>query len=181
MGERGGQAASAAGVRLSSDDLSALARQYGDPLRRYFLKKGAQPATADDLVQEVLLRIAGRGAGPEIENPEAYLMRAASSVWNDFWRKRGARAHGAHVEFEDYAHGFEEVSPDRVYEGRETVQRVIAALEELDDRPRQIFFLCRFEGMKQREVAERLRISQSLVEKEMMKAIAHLADRFGDD
>ncbi len=181
MAERGVKAKTVIAAHLSDEELTALARQYGDPLRRYFLKKGVQPATADDLVQEVLLRITRRGEGPEIENPEAYLMRAASSVWNDFWRRRGARAHGAHVEFEDYAHGYEEVSPDRVYEGRETVQRVIAALEELGDRPRQIFFLCRFEGMKQREVAKRLKISQSLVEKEMMKAIAHLADRFGDD
>lgn len=181
MSERGAEAKDISAVRLSDDELAYLARQYGDPLRRYFLKKGVQPATADDLVQDVLLRIAGRGSGPEIENPEAYLMRAASSVWNDFWRKRGARAHSSHVEFEDYVHGYEEVSPERVYEGRETVQRVIAALEELEDRPRQIFFLCRFEGMKQRVVAKRLKISQSLVEKEMMKAIAHLADRFGDD
>lgn len=105
MSERGAKAREISAGRLSEDELANLARQYGDPLRRYFLKKGAQAATADDLVQDVLLRLAGRGDGPEIENPEAYLMQAASSVWNDFWRKRGARAHGAHVEYEDYARG----------------------------------------------------------------------------
>ena len=116
----------------------------------------------------------------EIENPEAYLMQTASSVWNDHWRKRHVRAHGAHVEYEDPRHSYEELSPDRVYEGKERIAQVIEALKALDARPRQVFFLRRFEGMSQKEVAARLGVSVSLVEKEMMRAIAHVADWFGD-
>lgn len=164
-----------------ADQLAAYARDYGPALKRYFSRRGMAPELCDDLSQEVFVRLAGRAAATKIENPEAYLMQTAANVWRDFLRRRQVRAHADHVEFHDLTHGHEEVAPDRVYEGREKIYQVLEALNQLDERARQIFILCRIEGMKQREVAERLSISVSLVEKEMMKAIAHLTDWFGDD
>lgn len=166
--------------QLSGPKLAQLNERYAGILQRYFARRGARSDVAEDLVQDVFVRLAGRSATTHIENVEAYLMQTASSVWKDHGRRMRSRSEGAHVEFEDRRHGAEELSPDRVYEGRETVGQVLDALNALSSRARQVFFLRRFEGMSQKEVARRLGISVSLVEKEMMKAIAHIADWFGE-
>lgn len=166
-------------AQLSAPRLAQLNERYASILHRYFARRGARPDIAEDLVQDIFVRLAGRSATTRIENVEAYLMQTASSVWKDHGRRMRSRAEGAHVEFEDPRHGAEELSPDRVYEGKEAVSEVLEALNALSSRARQVFFLRRFEGMSQKEVARRLGISVSLVEKEMMKAIAHIAEWFG--
>ncbi|WP_084141690.1 sigma factor [Hyphomonas johnsonii] len=75
-------------ARLSSEQLDGLNRRYAIILKRSFLRRGCQPSTAEDLTQDVFVRLASRLSDQEILNAEAYLMQTASSVWRDHWRKR---------------------------------------------------------------------------------------------
>ena len=158
--------------------LETLAREYRPALRRYFSKRADQHADVEDLVQEVLVRLAVRGDCDTIEQPEAYLMRTATNVWRDFLRKKRTHAAKAH---EEYIEGslLEENGPAKELEGRESVDAVLAALGGLPQRTRQVFVLCRVEGIRQRSVAKRLGVSVSAVEKHMIRAIAHLASVLG--
>ena len=61
------------------DDLRVWMAQYGPALRRYFLRKAAS-GEADDLVQEVFIKLQGRGTTSDIGNVERYLFRTAASV-----------------------------------------------------------------------------------------------------
>lgn len=169
-----------ASAKLSSEQLADLNMRFSSSLKQYFRRRGARPDVAEDLAQDVFVRLAGRAATTKIENIDAYLMQTASSVWKDHGRKMKSRAHESHVEYNDPQHGYEERSPERVYEGREGINQVLEALNALSERPRYVFVLRRFEGLSQKEVAKRLGVSVSLVEKEMMKAIAHISDWFGD-
>ena len=159
--------------------LETLAREYRPALRRYFSKRADQNADVEDLVQEVLVRLAVRGECDTIEQPEAYLMRTATNVWRDFLRKKKTHAEEAH---EEYIEGQlpEENGPAKELEGRESVDAVLAALGGLPQRTRQVFVLCRVEGIRQRSVAKRLGVSVSAVEKHMIRAIAHLASVLGE-
>ena len=49
------------------------------------------------------------------------------------------------------------------------------------ERTRAIFLLRRLEGMKYLDIAARLNISVSTVEKDMQRAVAHLTTRLGDE
>lgn len=156
--------------------LDALAREYTPALKRYFRKRAPQPVDVEDLIQEVFTRLARRSDQSDIERPEAYLLRSAANVWRDFLRKRQTHASGAHDEYLDDQHAHEDRCPDHLLQGQQAVERVIAALNELPERSREVFVLRRVEGLRQRQVAALLGISESSVEKHMMKAIAHLAD-----
>ena len=158
-----------------SERLDVLSRKYRPALSRYFGKRLYQQADVEDLVQEVLLRLAVRGNGSNIEQPEAYLMRTATNVWRDFLRKKRTHARDFHEEFLEERHPNAELGPDHVLTAKESVEVILAALNELPERTQQIFILCRVEGLRQKRVANRLGISVSAVEKHMMKAIAHLA------
>ena len=138
-------------------------------------------STAEDLTQDVFVRLTKLTPTKEIKNPEAYLMQTASSVWNDHWRKRKVRNHDAHVEYEDLEHPNEELSPSLICQRADSVDQVLAALNALEVRTKHIFVLRRFEGMTQKEVAKRMGVSMSLVEKEMMRAIAHITEWFGNN
>ena len=161
-----------------AERLETLAREYRPALRRYFGKRADRHADVDDLVQDVLVRLAVRGDYDSIEQPEAYLMRTATNVWRDFLRKKRTHAEEAH---EEYIEGYllEENGPARELEGRQSVDAVLAALGELPKRTRQVFVLCRVEGIRQKSVAKRLGVSVSAVEKHMIRAIAHLASVLG--
>lgn len=168
---------SSPGGEINRARLEALAREYQPALTRFFRKRARQPADVEDLVQEVLCRLAVRGEGHRIEQPEAYLMRTATNVWRDHLRKMRTHAQSAHVQYDEEWHAREDYGPVDVIEGERSVEALLEVLFELPERTRQVFLLCRVEGMRQKSVALRLGVSVSSVEKHMIKAIAHLAQR----
>lgn len=165
--------------RISRTALEDYARRFGPSLRRYFSRRGAQAQDIDDLLQDVFVRLASRAEGDNIENPEAYLMQTASSAWNDYLRKRGRVGHARQVEYIDELHSPEVFSPDRVLESRQSVELLVEALRQLPGRTMHIYVLCRLDGMKREEVARRLGISVSAIDKHLIVATKHVKTALG--
>ena len=155
-------------------DIDDLARRYAGPLARYFRSRLGAAAEVEDLVQEVFLRLAARRGQDEVSAAENYLFTVAASVLNDSFRRK-ARRGGVHQLFDEQQHAGEDFSPERVFLGQEQLAVVEKALLELPERTRVIFILNRFEDMTYAEIARRLQISTSAIEKHMMKALAYLA------
>ena len=59
--------------------------------------------------------------------------------------------------------------------------RLAAVLDELAPRTREMFLLNRLDGLSYTQLAARYGVTVSAVEKQMMKAIAHLNSRFRRD
>ena len=153
-------------------DSAEIVRDYLPALRRFFSRR-VSTVEADDLTQEVYLRLQVQDAGP-IANPRGYLFRIASSVLADRARRRRVRDADSHKILEEWDHPVEEISPERVLLGRETLNEVILAIEALPPRTRQAFVMHRFEEMKYGEIAGLMGISASSVEKHIMRALRHL-------
>lgn len=157
--------------------LTSLAQEFRPALVRYFSRRIRQKDEVEDLVQEVLARLVRRGEVVEMEAVRAYVFETASSVLTDWGRRRRSRRvddHGVlsidHPSAGDFA-------ADRILLGRERLRSVTAALLELPERPRSVFILRRVEGMKYQDIAWRLGLSLSSVEKDMRRAVLHLAER----
>ncbi len=164
----------------SDDRLEAIAQRFSGPLRSFFRKRVRDPHDAEDLVQEVFVRIAAR-SGTQMESPEAYVFQTAANLLRDRARRHATRARGDQM-LADHPEDFiEEISPERVLLGKRRLAEFRKALAELPERTRAIFLLHRFEEFKYAEIAARLGISTSSVEKHMMDAIRHLAYRMGRD
>lgn len=158
--------------------MDEMARRYAAPLARYFRARVRSAADIDDMVQEVFLRLAARRGGGALEAPENYLFTVAASVLNDSFR-RAARRGGTHAEFDEALHAEADFSPERLFLGQERLRMVERALHELPERTRVVFVLHRFEEMSYAQIARRLQVSVSAIEKHMIKALAHLARRGG--
>jgi RNA polymerase sigma factor (sigma-70 family) len=160
--------------------IDALSRKFRAPLERFFEKRlGRRQAEIDDLVQEVFLRLAGGGKIESVEQPEAYLFRTAANVLNDRWRRSTARAAEAHEPYDDAMHGSarETLSPERALLGAQALEQLVAALYELPERTRVVWALYHLEDLTHTEIARRLGITVSTIEKHISRASAHLLKR----
>lgn len=165
--------------RLPRDRLlESWAREFQQPLLRYFRKRMSPPEDAYDLVQEVFLRLSKRADISNIERIEGYLFRTAASVLADRFRKQG-RLPDHMISYEDSLHGEEELTPERVLSGKSDLAGLIEGLYSLPERTRQIFVLYHLENMRQKDIAERLGVPVSTLEKHMARANKHLLNRLG--
>jgi RNA polymerase sigma factor (sigma-70 family) len=175
----GGDTGVAAPLPGRAEQLEALSRRFRGPLRVFLSKRLPPGADVDDYVQEVFLRLARRADLEEIGNLDGYIFQMAVNLVRDDRRRAAASSRDAHVEFNDMLHGREDFSPERVLLGRDDVDAVVRALQALPDRTRHVFVLKRFEGLRYGEIARRLGVSVSAVEKHMARAIAHIDEAMG--
>ena len=163
--------------------VEGLAARYREPLVRWFLRRGLTSEAAEDCAHETFARICAThgGDGSAIENPDAYLFAIAASVLADRGRRARVRHEVEHGPIDDLPLVSEAPSPARVFEGREALMRLAAILDELSPRTREMFLLNRLDGLSYTQLATRFGITVSGVEKQMMKAIAHLHRRFPRD
>ncbi len=159
--------------------MSAFFVTYRQPLARFFTKRIGPDADVDDLVQEVFTRIYKQGVNDRLDNPNAYIFQVAANLVRDRARRNSTRQEFSRSLAIDVADRVEELSPERVLQGRQELKNLQSALAELPQRTRAVFLLHRFEGFKYKEIANRLGISTSAVEKHMMAAIRHVAERMG--
>jgi RNA polymerase sigma factor (sigma-70 family) len=157
--------------------IEALSLRFRPALIGYFRRRVKDAVEAEDLAQEVFLRMLHRGNVADLEDVRAYLFETASSVLLDRARRGAVRHREDHERFDPQAHAGETIPIERVFIGRESLNRASIALLELPERTRTIFILRRVEGMRYAEVAQRLGISVSAVEKHMVRAVAHLTER----
>ena len=167
----------------------AAASQYSDEndrqlrtlLMTFFLKRVRERSEAEDLTQETLVRIVRTGDVGRANIP-SYLFTVATNLVRDRARRSNSHRAGAHESLSNPHFSITEVAtedcgPERVLIGRETLQQVLQALSELEERTRDIFILFRMEKMKHREIAGLYSISVSAVEKHVVKATVYLTAR----
>lgn len=158
--------------------IAALSVRYGDAVRRYFNRRLGGGAESEDLTQEVFVRLLRRARLDQIDNIEGYLFHTAANLLRERSRQRIRRRMDAQAPIEDdFDDAFDELSPERILLGRETYRRMVEALQELPERVRTVFVLNRFEDMAGAQIARHLGVGVSTVEKDMMRAVAHLRAR----
>lgn len=153
-----------------------LSQTYRVPLTRFFQRRAGSRAEAEDLAQDVFVRLLRRMDEEPINDPEAFLFRTAVNLLRDRAR-RDATVNNNAPELADRQQTIEALSPERVLEGKQLLQTALQALNELDARSRDIFILNRLEGMKYAQIAQLHGLSVSSIEKIIVKVVAHLLKR----
>lgn len=156
--------------------LEEMVTHYRAPLLRFFQRRVGPGEDADDLVQDVFSRLAAQDLAA-IANVQGYVFQIAANVLRDKARRASVRSIMTRApddfDVEDEA-GF---SPERILQSREALQIMVAALYELPEQVRMVFSHYHFDGVAQVEIARRMSLSLSTVEKHMAKANSHLLYR----
>jgi RNA polymerase sigma-70 factor (ECF subfamily) len=173
-------AAPLAGPGAQAEGLREWVERYGPALRRHFQKRGAG-VDAEDLTQEVFLRLQIASGRVEIENVERYIFRIANNVLISRRRHDVVEGLPFRDSLPDEMESPEPLSPERILLGREHWIRFQAGLEALPRRAREAFLLHRFESMTYAAIARRMGISTSAVEKLIGRALHQLTIELDHD
>lgn len=134
--------------------------------------------TAEDLAQESYAKMSNLSTSQVITHPRAFLFRTATNLALDHLRKEKVRHHLPLEEVGDIPKGEPSAEQRLVYKERVAAYR--QAIETLSPRCREVFILHRLQQCSYREIGERLGISQSAVEKLMIRALAHCRQTLRD-
>lgn len=178
-GDRGGAVASKQDRKSDESLKQALSERYRAPLMSFFRRRTSDLSEAEDLAQEVLLRVVQRRGNDGLEQPDAFIFQTARNLLADRHRHASVKKK-YHADLEIRQESTEGISPERVLQGKQELARVIDALKGLSEQTRNIFVLRRFEQMKYGEIAELYGISVSAVEKHLIKAYARVAEAVGE-
>jgi RNA polymerase sigma-70 factor (ECF subfamily) len=146
------------------------------PLRRYLICSGANPADADEAVQESFLRLYRHlAAGGEYANVRAWVFQVARNCVRDS-RKSAHRQRTVPIH-EEREGRFPDPggSPEQHAAQEEQTRRLRAAVEKLPRKQRECI-LMRSCGLRYREIGEIMGINTNSVGALVQRAMARLSE-----
>ncbi|WP_313643738.1 RNA polymerase sigma factor [Stenotrophomonas sp.] len=150
-------------------------------LRDWLRRRLSLRQDVDDVVQETYAILAAMADVSHIQQPRAYVYSVAHSVVLQQLRRAQVVSIEAVAEIDRVAIVGDEVSPERLASSRQELARIGALIDGLPEKCREAFVLRRVEGYSQREIAQRMQISENTVEKHICKGIRVLMDSMKRD
>ena len=149
-------------------------RRWNADLTRFVERRVRTRADAQDLAQEVYLRLLRTNQIDLIEEPQAYLYRMASNVAAE-WRMRAreSKPHSA----DELELLLETRTPEFQVGEAQNQARFHAALDSLDVTVRAVVFLKLREGMTNEEIAHHLGVTKRMVRRHLVTGYAALRTR----
>jgi len=150
-------------------------------LARYLRARRCGDSEAEDILQDIWLKLCGLETGPVAE-PVAYLYRMTENMMLDRKRSAMRRSNREREWTKGQIDGTIEQpidaqpSAERLLLARDHLRRVEAVLEALPERTAQAFRAVRIDGTPQREIAAQMGITLSAVEKHLQKAYRAILD-----
>lgn len=160
-------------------DIEELFRNSADDLKSFVSHRlGRNNASeVEDIVQESFLRVSTQKSAEPLRNPRGFLFRTARNLIIDLARKRNVRVINAEaVQSAPQAERerTDRISPERAVSGQQALALILDAIDELPPACQRAFLMQRQNDFTYAEVARRLNISESMVQKHMSKALCHL-------
>ncbi len=149
---------------------NSIYQQWVQPLYRYAYYQTKDQQSAEDLVQEAFTKYWHKMSTITPGKEKSYLYTSIKNLWlNKVDHQKVV------MRFESAAKRTSQVqSPEYIMEMKEFKAKLNTAISSLPKGQREVFLMNRIDGLKYREIAERLGISQKAVEKRMSQALLQL-------
>jgi RNA polymerase sigma-70 factor (ECF subfamily) len=159
--------------RESWTDIAEWYERYQEPLLGYAAQLTRSLHDAEDIAQEAFVHLwFARSSGP-IHNPKAFLFATASNLVKDKCRLAHTQAMRAAVPVEDVE--IPDLSdPSQAVESDEALALILSTLQHLRPCTQKAFFLDRVELCSHAQIAARMGVTVSMVEKHISYAMTAL-------
>lgn len=141
------------------------------PLRNFLFYKFGNEDQAEDLSQEAFIKLWQNCASVPLEKAKSYVYTIANnSSLNEFKHKKVV------LEYENNYTGLDRTNenPEYILEEKQFENKLLKAIENLNETQRVAFLMHRIDGKKYGEIAEELNISVKAVEKRIHIALVEL-------
>lgn len=162
---------------VASQRMADVFRGLYAPLRAFLVQQCRSTDDAEDLVQEIFLRLWRKGAPLEIRSFKAFAFKMAWNLVKDRSRRSHTRMMSSALppgewQFSDMGEG----EPSGTVESIQMLGLVAETLAKLRPSTREAFLMYRMEECPRSEIAAQMGISVSMVEKHVSRATAALRD-----
>jgi RNA polymerase sigma factor (sigma-70 family) len=150
-----------------------------DALVRFFSVRTRSAERAEDLVQDLFIKLQAMDAPDDLQNPEAFLYRMGANLMLDrVKQERRETVRDSRWSLETIGSAADPIAPEpeaeAALDSRRRLQKLMAAVERLPPQVATAFRLHKFDGLSHGEVAQRMGVSRSSVEKYIMTALRTL-------
>lgn len=156
-------------VRAATDEILRLQSK----LHRLLRHRGRSREDTHDLIQDAFVRLHTYGIKVVVREPEAFLVRTVLNLDVD-QRRRERRLVFASGTLENLALSDDCPTPDELIEVQQRLHEIERALQVVSRRTRDMYWMNRIEGYSYGQIARKLQISASAVEKHMARALKAL-------
>lgn len=159
--------------------LRELFREHRSQLIRFLQLRLGSESDAQDAAQDTIFRLFQRRHTLRDQELRGLLYVTARNIAIDRLRDRQRSP----VHFSDEIDAFASVMvddtacPERVLAAREALASIGGFLRELPSKCEQAFIAYKFEELEYRQIAERMGLTESMVRKYVLRALAHCAAR----
>lgn len=158
---------------FSKKEFKILFDDNFEALRDYIYYKSGDIQQAEDVAQEAFLKLWEKRSEIKKDSVVSYLFRITHNIFiNQTRHAKVSFNFQNHHNLDDINH----VSPEFEFEFKEFNILLQKALANLPENTRVAFLMNRIDGMKYKEIAERLDISIKTVEKRIQKAVNQLKE-----
>jgi RNA polymerase sigma-70 factor (ECF subfamily) len=174
------------GSERTNDLLDAYLSKRDD-LVRFFAARLRSLSAAEDLIQDLYVRVASLDPAQRVENPSAFLYRLASNLMLDRLRsdRRSGARDSAWLQSQTVEVGgqgvADEPSAEQSVAAKQRLARVGRAIAALPPKTRRAFELHKLEGLTQEDTARALGVSRKTVEKQISAALQRLLASLAED
>lgn len=133
----------------------------------------------EDVIQEMYARLLSLPSLESIRYPRQYAIQTAKAIVIDHVRHMRVISITSTESLETFDTPMPEANTEERLEFQGEIQEVADALAQLPVKCRETLILRRMEGLSQKEVAQRLKISEKTVEKHMANGVRLLIKIFG--
>jgi RNA polymerase sigma-70 factor (ECF subfamily) len=147
--------------------------QYYESIRSFAYYKTGDVELADDVVQEVFLKLWANRATVRDDTVKALLYTIATNTIKNHYKHQQVV-----YRFERQGRGDERADAADTNVRQEELNRQLQdALAAIPEKARDVFLMNRIEGLSYTEIAQRLNLSVKAIEKRMSEALAVLRSR----
>jgi RNA polymerase sigma-70 factor (ECF subfamily) len=154
--------------------LADIHRQFDSMLRGFLAARLPCEADAGDMVQEVYLRIARYPHLNAIQCLKAFVFQTALNLLRDRSRRLYTRCLERCVPLEEIDLRTSAAEPSEAVEHEETLRRLVAVIGTMPEKRREVLLLHRLHDLSYLQIAERMGVSVSMIEKHISSALADL-------
>ena len=148
--------------------------EHRDVLFGYFAHKMLKPEDIEDLLQETFLKAFKRESGYPIKSPKDYLFVVARNLMSKNFALK-AKMQTKSIDEADFSHlSSDDVPTDLDVHYKLKLEVLAKCVESLPKQCRRVFILKKFHGMTQKQIASKLNISTSTVERHITIALMRL-------
>ncbi len=158
--------------------LARFVMPYELPLRRWLKSRQFREIDVDDVVQETYAILSELKSVENIRNPKQYAFQTAYSIILAQLRRARIVSITTVANLDALEATTDMPSPECQVCDREELRGVEEAIKALPQRVRDVFVLRRINGLSQREVVQRLGISENIVEKCVAQGVEALMTAF---